>query len=77
LCTMSNHMQPGVPVRVFEAATADDLGIAHVPSPVELGDELALADHPWPFEVIDAVRTPVGASVAALVKVRPVRVQTG
>jgi hypothetical protein len=36
----------GVRVRVFDAPTGDDLGIAHVPFPVELGDELALDEHP-------------------------------
>jgi hypothetical protein len=64
-------MQLGVPVRVFDAATTDDLGIVHVPPPVEVGDRLSVEDHPLPLEVVDVISTPVGAKVAALVKVRP------
>lgn len=66
---MSNQMQPGVPVRVYEAATADDLGIAHVPLPVEIGDELMVEGRPLPFVIVDRVDTPVGAVVAAIVGV--------
>jgi len=59
----------GVPVRVHDAITADDLGVVHVPFPVELGDELAVEGDPWPLVVVDLVETPVGAKVAAIVKV--------
>ena len=62
---------PGVAVRVFHDATADDLGVALVPWPVELGDEIAVDGHPWPLEVVDIVWAPAGAKVAAIVKVRP------
>jgi hypothetical protein len=51
--------------------TADDLGVALVPWPVELGDEIAVEGNPWPLEVVDLVWTPPGARVAAIVKVRP------
>jgi len=68
---MAKSMQPGVPVRVFDAATVDDLGVAHVPFPVELGDELAVEGHSGPLEVIDLVETSAGAALAALVMVRP------
>jgi hypothetical protein len=72
---MSNHMQPGVPVRVFDAATADDLGVAHVPLPVEPGDELTIAGQLCPLEVVALVETPADAKLAALVKVRPAVLQ--
>jgi len=63
-------MNAWVTVRVF-GTTGDDLGVALVPLPVELGDELTLPDHPWPFEIVALVEAPVGAKVAALVEVRP------
>lgn len=66
---MSNHMQPGVPVRVYDATTAHDLGIAHVPLPVEIGDELTVEGQLWPFVIVDLVDTPVDAAVAAIVGV--------
>jgi hypothetical protein len=61
---------PWIAVRVFNDITADDLGIAHVPSPIELGDEIAVEAHPMPLEVVDLVWAPPGAKVAAIVKVR-------
>ena len=56
-------MPPWVAVRVH-TVTADDLGIALVPWPVELGDEIAVEGHPWPLEVVDIVWAPPGARVA-------------
>jgi hypothetical protein len=61
---------PWIAVRVFHDVIADDLGIALVPSPVELGDEIAVERHPWPLEVVDVVSAPPGAKVGAIVKVR-------
>jgi hypothetical protein len=66
---------PWVAVRVH-SVTADDLGVALVPWPVELGDEIAVDGHPWPLEVVDLVWAPPGARVAALVKVRPAVLHT-
>ena len=56
-------------MRVYDAATTDDLGIAHVPLPVEIGDALTVEGHPWPFVIVDLVDTPVGSAVAAIVGV--------
>jgi hypothetical protein len=56
--------------------TGDDLGVALVPLPVEIGDELALPDHPWPLEIVTVVPASVGAKVAALVEVRPAVLHT-
>lgn len=56
---------PWVAVRVHDV-TGCDLGIAPVPWPVELGDEITVDGHPWPVEIVDLV----WAQVAALVKVR-------
>ena len=67
---MQSGMNIGVPVRVYDAATGEDLGIAHVPLPLELGDELALEGNPRPLEVVALVEMRRGAKVAALVKVR-------
>jgi hypothetical protein len=61
---------PWVAVRVFNQVTADDLGVALVPWPVELGDEIAVDGHAWPLEVVDLMWAPPGARVAAVVKVR-------
>ena len=60
---------PWVPVRVHDV-TGDDLGVALVPWPIELGDEIAVEGHAWPLEVVDLVWAPSGAKVAAIVKVR-------
>ena len=62
-------MLPWVAVRVHDA-TADDLGMALVPWPIGLGDEIAVEGHPWPLEVVDVVWAPAGARIAAMVKVR-------
>jgi hypothetical protein len=69
-CVILSRMLPWVAVRVFHDVTADDLGVALVPSPVELGDELAVDGHPWPLEAVELVWAPPGARVAAIVKVR-------
>jgi hypothetical protein len=45
---------PWVAVRVFHD-TADDLGVALVPWPVELGDEIAVERHAWPLEAVEVV----------------------
>jgi hypothetical protein len=59
-----------VAVRVHDLA-GDDLCVALVPWPLELGDEIAVEGHPWPLEVVDIVWAPAGAKVAAIVQVRP------
>jgi hypothetical protein len=57
--------------------TADDLGVALVAWPVELGDEIAVDGHPWQLEVVDVVWASPGARVAAIVKVRAARAAPG
>ena len=49
----------------------DDLGVVHVPPPVRVGDLVALEDAV--LEVYDVVDTGQLLPIAALVKVRPVR----
>lgn len=51
---------PWIAVRVFNDVTADE-GVALVPSPVELGDEIAVEAHPWPLEIVDVISAPSGA----------------
>jgi len=51
---MTSGVLPWVAVRVHDA-TGDDLGMALVPCPIELGDEIAVEDHPWPLEIVDVV----------------------
>jgi hypothetical protein len=58
----------GARVRVHDEE-GDDLGIAHVTLPIEIGDEIALQDDPLPFVIVDVVLAPPGAKVPALVKV--------
>jgi hypothetical protein len=60
----------GVPVRVHDVE-ANDLGIPHLPLPVEVGD-VVLLDHSE-HRVYAVVVSPPGSLIAALVKVRPVR----
>jgi hypothetical protein len=50
--TDSRH---ALPVRVFDEATMDDLGIVHMPLPVAIGDRLAVEDHPVLYEVVDVI----------------------
>lgn len=61
----------GVPVRVY-SRKGDDLGIVHVPPPVEIGDVLELGRGPMLiFRIVDVVGTGPQSSVAALVKATP------
>ncbi len=61
----------GVPVRVF-SRKGDDLGIAHVPPPVEIGDVLDLGRGPMLiFRIVDMVETGPQSAVVALVKAAP------
>jgi hypothetical protein len=53
----------------------DDLGVAHLPPPVELGDELELGKGPiLPLRIVDLVETGPSSPLAALVKVAPARI---
>jgi hypothetical protein len=47
----------------------DDVGIAHVPIPIEIGDLIATIDSI--YRVVDVVVSPPGSLFAAMVKVRP------
>jgi hypothetical protein len=59
----------GVAVRVH-SRTGDDLGLAQVPPPVEVGDVLELGHGPiLPLRVVDLVETGPRSPLAALVKV--------
>ena len=49
----------------------DDVGIAHVPIPIEIGDLVATVD--TTYRIVDVVVAPPGSPIAALVKVRPAR----
>jgi len=61
----------GVAVRVH-SRTGDDLGIAHLPPPVEVGGVLELGNGPiLLLRVVDLVETGPHSSLAALVKVSP------
>jgi hypothetical protein len=51
----------GVPVRLSDAATMDDLGLVHAPPPVEPDDVVARATGPL-LRVV-AVLAPVGSPV--------------
>ena len=56
-CPVLRHAAPVLPwvaVRVHDV-TGCDLGIAPVPWPVELGDEITVDGHPWPVEIVDLV----------------------
>jgi hypothetical protein len=57
---------PWVAVRVFESVTADDLGEAPVPLPLDLGDEIAVQRHPAPLEVVDLCGRRLAAPIAEL-----------
>jgi hypothetical protein len=57
----------GVPVRLH-SLDGDDVGIVHVPPPIEVGDLIATA-HAL-FRVLDVVTSPPGSLIAAMVKVR-------
>jgi len=61
----------GVPVRVH-SRTGDDLGVCHLPPPVEVGDVLELGHGPiLLLRVVDLVETGREFPLAALVKVSP------
>jgi len=59
----------GVPVRVHDMS-GGDLGVAHLPPPVRIGDLVAL-EHSE-YRVYDVVETGQTYPFAALVKVEPV-----
>ena len=59
-----------VAVWLFDGDT-DNLGLAHVPRPVEPGDLLALADGPA-LQVTVIVQLPAGGIVEAVAEVEPV-----
>lgn len=59
-----------VAVWLFDAAT-ENLGLAHVPRPIEPGDLLALAEGPA-LRVTLLVQLPTGGKVEALAEVEPV-----
>lgn len=55
-----------------EGRDGDDLGVAYVPPPVEIGDTLELGRGPlFPLKVVDLVDTRRVTPLAALVKVAP------
>jgi hypothetical protein len=63
----------GVPVRVH-SWKGDDLGVAHIPPPVRVGDVLELGHGPMlPQRVVELVETGPHSPLAALVKVAPAR----
>lgn len=63
----------GITCRLHDERTADDLGISHLPSPIQVAD-LAATEH-QEFRVIDVIVSPPGSPIAALVKVRPVHLR--
>jgi hypothetical protein len=62
----------GVPVRVHDLY-GDDLGIAHLPPPIAIGDLIALEGRE--LRVVDVVERPPNSPLAALVQVRPVHLR--
>jgi hypothetical protein len=62
----------GVPVRVHDL-TGDDLGIAHVPSPIEPGD-LVLLEHAE-LRIADVVSMGPSSPLAALVRAQPIHLR--
>jgi hypothetical protein len=62
----------GVLVRVH-AVDCNDLGVAHLPPPIELGDLVCLqhSEH----RIVDVVESPSRSAVYALVKVRPAQLR--
>lgn len=57
----------GVLVRLH-SAHGDDLGTAHIPIPIRVGDMVATSDSI--YRVVDVVISPPGSLIAAMVKVR-------
>jgi hypothetical protein len=69
--TWHDSSMVGVPVRVH-SRTGDDLGVAHIPAPVEVGDVLELGHGPiLLLRVVDLVETGPRSPLAAPVKVSP------
>jgi hypothetical protein len=61
----------GVAVRVHDRH-GDDLGVAHIPPPVRVGDVLELGQGPiLLLRIVDLVETAPHSPLAALVKVAP------
>jgi hypothetical protein len=58
----------GVTVRLH-ALDGDDIGIAHVPTPVVVGDLIATVD--GIYRVVDVVTSPPGSLIGAIAKVKP------
>jgi hypothetical protein len=58
----------GVLCRLHDSS-GDDLGTAHLPTPIEPGDLVAV-EH-GEFRVVDAIIGPPGSPIGALVKVQP------
>lgn len=64
----------GVPVRCH-SRQGDDLGVCHVPPPVEVGDVVELGHGPmFSIRIIDLVETGPYSPLAALVQVAPATV---
>ena len=66
--TWHDYTMLGVTCRLHDLF-GDDLGIAHVPLPIEVGDLIAL-EHAE-YRVNDVVETGSAYPIAALVRVRP------
>ena len=49
--------------------SGDDRGIAHLPTPITVGDLVATEHHE--FRVVDIIISPPGSPIGALVKVQP------
>jgi len=62
----------GVLVRLHDLC-GDDLGTAHVPTPVANDDLVATVD--GEYRVVDVVTSPPGSVIGALVKVAPVHLR--
>jgi hypothetical protein len=60
----------GVAVRL-RALDGEDIGIAHIPMPIATGDMVATID--GTYRIVDIVISPAGSLIAAMVKVKPVR----
>ena len=62
----------GAPIRVHDMS-GDDLGIAHVPTPVETGD-LILLEH-GEYRVLDVIPVDAPSPLHALVRAQPAHVR--
>jgi hypothetical protein len=61
-------MMVGVAVRLH-GLDGDDVGVVHVPPPIEVGDLIASA-HAL-FRVLDVITSPPGSPIGAIAKVKP------